>query len=67
MPDAVPLQSFEIHLADGRAQTVAAPDYLLFMPNNRELFVVLPDSGFCFIDLDQVVSIGRGPVRAEAH
>jgi hypothetical protein len=67
MRDAVPLQSFEIHPADGRAQTVATPDNRLFMPNNRELFVVLPNNGFCFIDLDQVVSIGRGPIRAKAH
>jgi hypothetical protein len=65
--DAARFKPFEIHLADGHTLTVATPDHLFFMPNNRELFVVLPDDGFRFVDLNQVVSVGRGPARAKAH
>ena len=65
--DAAPFKPFEIHLADGRALPVATPDHLFFMPNNREFFVVLPDDGFRFVDLNQVVGVGRGPARAKAH
>jgi hypothetical protein len=67
MRDAAPFKPFELHLADGRALTVATADHLFFLPKNREFLVVLPDDGFRFVDLEQVVSAGRGPKRARAH
>lgn len=67
MREAAPFKPFEIHLAGGCALMVATPDHLFFMPDRRELFVVLPDGGFRFVDLDRVVSAGRGPNRAKAH
>jgi hypothetical protein len=63
--DAAPFRRFDVHLADGRTLTVATPDHLFFMPNGKEILVVLPDDGFRFVDAAQVVSAGRGAARAK--
>lgn len=67
MRDSAPFKPFEIHLADGRALTVATPDHLFFMPNSSEFLVVLSDGGFRIVDSPQVVSVGRNSARAKAH
>jgi hypothetical protein len=66
MRDAAPFKPFDIHLADGRALPVVTTDHLLFLPNNPEFIVVLPDGGFRIVDPSQVVSVGRNPTRARA-
>lgn len=66
MRDAAPFKPFEISLADGRALPVATTDHLLFLPNNPEFIVVLPDCGFRIVDPLQVVSVARNSVGAEA-
>jgi len=63
--DVAPFKPFELHLSDGRALPVVTPDHLFFMPNGKELLVVLPDNGFRFVDLTQVVSAGRGAARSK--
>ena len=65
--DAAPFKPFEIQLADGRALTVVTTDHLLFLPNNPEFIVVLPEGGFRIVDPSQVVSAGRGPAKAQVH
>ena len=65
--DTAPFKPFEIHLADGRALTIATADHLFFMPNGVEFLVVLPDGGFRFVDSTQVVSAGRGSARSKAR
>ena len=65
--DTAPFKPFEIHLADGRALTVATPDHLFFLPNSVEFLVVLPDGGFRFVDSAQVVSAGRGSARSRSR
>jgi hypothetical protein len=67
MRDTAPFKPFEIHLADGRALTVATPDHLFFMPNSREFLVVLPQAGFRIVDSPQVVSAGRSTARAKTR
>ncbi len=67
MRDITPFKSFEIHLADGRSLTVATGDHLFFMPNGSEFLLVLPEGGFRFVDLAQVVSVGRGPSQAKTQ
>lgn len=67
MRDAAPFKPFDIKLAEGRSLTVATPDHLFFMPNNKEFLLVLPDDGFRFVDATQVVSAGRGTARPKAH
>jgi hypothetical protein len=67
MRDAAPFKPFEIQLADGRSLTVATPDHLFFMPNNKEFLLVFPDNGFRFVDAAQVVSAGSGPARVKAR
>ncbi len=67
MRDATPFKSFGIHLADGRTLTVATADHLFFMPNHTEFLLVLPDGGFRFVDLAQVVSAGRDSSRAKTQ
>ena len=66
MRDAAPFKPFEIELADGRVLPVVTTDHLLFLPNNPEFIVVLPDGGFRIVDPSQVVSAGRNPVRTGA-
>jgi hypothetical protein len=66
MRDAAPFKPFDIHLADGRVLPVVTTDHLLFLPNNPEFIVVLPDGGFRIVDPSQVVSAGRNPVRTAA-
>lgn len=65
--DAAPFKAFDLELADGRTLPVVTPDHLFFMPDAKELFVVLPDNGFRFVDLAQVVSAGRNAARAKAR
>ena len=65
--DAAPFKPFEIHLSDGHALTVATPDHLFFMPNSSEFLVVQREGGFRIVDAGQVVSAGRGAVRAKVH
>lgn len=62
--DSTPFQPFDIHLADGRVLPVVTTDHLLFLPNNPEFIVVLPDGGFRIVDPAQVVSVGRGRTTA---
>ena len=57
--EAAPFRPFTLRLADGRALPVVTADHLFFIPNRLELFLVLPDGGFRFIDLAQVVSADR--------
>lgn len=64
MRDAAPFKPFDIHLADGRVLPVVTTDHLLFLPNNSEFIVVLPDGGFRIVDPSQVVSVGRDPATA---
>ena len=66
MRDTAPFKPFDIHLADGRVLPVVTTDHLLFLPNNPEFIVVLPDGGFRIVDPSQVVSAGRSPVQARA-
>lgn len=65
--DAVPFRPFQLELADGRSLPVVTPDHLFFMPNGKELLVVLPDNGFRFVDLAQVVSAGPTGGQTEAR
>ncbi len=64
MRDTAPFKPFDLHLADGRVLPVVTPDHLLFLPNNPEFIVVLPDGGFRIVDPAQVVSVGRDPATA---
>lgn len=66
MRGAAPFRPFDIHLADGCVLPVITTDHLLFLPNNPEFIVVLPDGGFRIADPSQVVSVGRNlkPARA---
>lgn len=64
MRDTAPFRPFDIHLADGRMLPVITTDHLLFLPNNPEFIVVLPDGGFRIVDPSQVVSVGRGSTPA---
>ncbi|MBE7501810.1 MAG: hypothetical protein HS113_16205 [Verrucomicrobiales bacterium] len=66
MRDTAPFRPFDIHLADGRMLPVITTDHLLFLPNNPEFIVVLPEGGFRIVDPSQVVSVGRNlkPARA---
>lgn len=57
--EAVPSRPFEIESADGRCLPLVTADHLFFMPNGKQLLVVLPDNGFRFVDLAQVLSAGR--------
>ena len=64
--DVAPFKPFEIQLADGRVLPVATADHLFLMPNNNvEFFLVLPDGGFRFVDVSQVVRAGRDPERSK--
>ena len=65
MRDAAPFKPLEIHVADGRALPVVTTDHLLFLPNNPEFIVVLPDGGFRIVDPSQVVSVGRNSANAK--
>jgi hypothetical protein len=64
MRDAAPFCPFDIHLADGRMLPVVTTDHLLFLPQNPEFIVVLPDGGFRIVDPSQIVSVGRSPTPA---
>ena len=67
MRDVAPFKPFEIHLSDGRVLPVVTTDHLVFMPNNPECIVFLPEAGFRIVDPAQVVSVGPMPKRAKAH
>jgi hypothetical protein len=64
---ARPFQSFDIHLADGRALRVAHPELLAYAPGNRMAVLVGPKETFEHIDLLLVTSIavhsGNGRTR----
>ena len=56
--DRTPFQPFELHLSNGQTLPVVSTDHLFFIPTHAELLVVLPKSGFHFVDPAQVVSAG---------
>ena len=63
--DAAPFKPFDIQLVDGRVLPVITLDHLFFLPGTEEFLLVLPDGGFRFVDVRQVVSAGRNGAKAK--
>jgi hypothetical protein len=58
--DAAPFKKFDIHLTNGHTLPVVSSDHLFLIPDSSEFMVVLPDGGFRIVDVNQVMSLGRG-------
>ena len=63
---AQPLQSFVLHLADGREILVDHPEVIAFRPGGRMAVEMLGDS-FEFMDLLSVISLEVPPRRRESR
>lgn len=48
---AQPFRPFTIHLADGRSEVVAHPDFLSHSPTGRTIIVYHADDSFSILDL----------------
>lgn len=68
MRDATPFRSFQVHVADGRALSVATPDHIFLFPNQTDVLVVLPDDSFHFLDAGAITGVsGRLKSKGSAQ
>ena len=58
---ARPFQRFIIHLADGREIPVPHPEWMMFVPGGRTVYVAQPDSTVNLIDVFLVTDLELRP------
>ncbi|MGD0088380.1 MAG: hypothetical protein ABSE73_00490 [Planctomycetota bacterium] len=58
---ARPFQRFIIHLADGREIPVPHPEWMMFMPGGRTVYVARPDTTVNLIDVFLITDLELRP------